>query len=361
MPWPTFEGMSKVNQTLTGRPAGGMTLVRKDKVDLNAPRFSPTEIEELIKSGELTSDDIAKMHPEDRAVANHLNMQSASDVIFGGMGAGKALSAGAGMLKEGLPAVASKVGHAAVGVAKGAAGMAGYTAGALALKKLGVPSEIINAVMLGSAFSKMGGGGKAAAGEVSAADAALEQEAFRRQSALRADKLAPRLRQPAMQPGSTVASTNPIPNGAPVNGPASVPSAPRGSNVSHVAPDRNDIVSRVVEGGVGAERRLGTADVREQVQRGVQNDFRGGVSIERPGPVTRQAPSADELASSMPGTKRRSVAPPATPQTDSLTGMPFGVKADYNGWVDSQDSKAKKGSIDDLIRQFEATLKRNKP
>lgn len=60
--------------------------VRSDLQNNDAPRFSPTELKVLIEEGKLTDEDIALLHPADRAVVNKLRTSSAMDIPAMGLG-----------------------------------------------------------------------------------------------------------------------------------------------------------------------------------------------------------------------------------------------------------------------------------
>lgn len=134
-----------------------------------AIRFTPDELKELVKSGQLTDDDVLKMHPADRATVNQMGYEGVADIAFGGVGASKLLSA-----IPALPGMVSKLPGMAMSAAKAALPILGYGAagyGINAGKNMGIiPPELANVLQMGVGFKAMGGmSGGAAKAEATAA------------------------------------------------------------------------------------------------------------------------------------------------------------------------------------------------
>lgn len=138
-------------------------------------RFTPDELKALMDAGELSMGLMQKMHPDDvKVVQGFLNEGNPA----GNFQKMTAAAAGAGMGFGALPAAGSRVLSAGKNLASGAGGMALYGGGAALLHKLGVPSDIITAIMVGQGIKgAFKGGGAAAEAEVGALTA--EQQAIK--------------------------------------------------------------------------------------------------------------------------------------------------------------------------------------
>lgn len=220
------------------------------------PRFTPAEIREL--ANELTPEDIAKMHPQDQKVAQSIlssgeglplgdmgdpslmyqnetfgSQVGPAAIMLGGAGLGEALPIAAGATK------ALQMGKAAV---PGMVGAAGYGLLYGALRKAGMPAEAANAILIGLGLSKAGAKAAPAAAEGVAAEEAAVAEAVRKRYGSAPPELVDKIMKAERGAGA-------------------------GASAASRAPGSN-VIREGSQTGVYAD-----------VAGGVQNDFRGRVSM----------------------------------------------------------------------------------
>jgi hypothetical protein len=213
-------------------------------------RFTPDELKYLVKSGRLR-EVMGKLHPDDARVLDQIqtgDMEGdfgALPKALAGLGVGVAAGALApevtagGILTKALP-YGKAAGH-------GIATLAGMEAGSWGLKKLGMPNSLSEMLPL-MVMMTMGGG---KGGGAATAEAGALSEAQKLEKELLARGISP---QAASQAESYTARR--------AAGQSASAARPAAYNpVERVAPQMSD-------------------DLAEQVGRGVQNDFRGPVSIQ---------------------------------------------------------------------------------
>lgn len=205
-------------------------------------RFTPAELKALADAGELDMATIRQMHPQDAMVATDALEKARTDSYPPGvrpaMEGIAGLAGGAGLLSKGAQAAKGALG-ASTGlgnVAKSTiGGYIGYEGVQSIGKALGLPKAVTDLLSLGGAH--VGGGGLGKSGGAIAEEAAPAIE----QAATRGPRKGFGLEFPTISVGNRTGS---------------------------VIPD----------------------EVAEQVQRGVQNDFKGPVSIRRPAPPSNGRP-----------------------------------------------------------------------